>query len=50
VAEQLRFRAVSIDASAHSTYEKMSEQTKLSADLVWSAEELQAAIGVFKLS
>lgn len=50
VAEQLRFRAVSIDASAHSTYEKMSEQTKLSADLVWAAEELQAAIGVFKLS
>jgi len=49
VAEQLRFRAVSIDASAHSTYEKMTQQAHLSEDLVWSAKELQAAIGVFKL-
>ncbi|MDD2722828.1 MAG: methyl-accepting chemotaxis protein [Methylovulum sp.] len=49
VAEQLRFRAVSIDASAQSTYDKMTQQARLSEDLVWSAKELQAAIGVFKL-
>jgi twitching motility protein PilJ len=50
VAEQLRFRAVSIDASAQSTYEKMSEQSRLSDELVHSAKHLQAAIDVFKLA
>ncbi len=50
VAEQLRFRAVSIEASAASTNAKMQHQTQLSETLVSAAALLQTAIAQFKLA
>ena len=50
VAEQLRFRAVSIDASASATNTKMHQQTQLSETLVSAAALLQTAIAQFKLA
>ncbi|KJV07245.1 hypothetical protein VZ94_05990 [Methylocucumis oryzae] len=50
VTEQLRFRAVSIDASASTTNAKMQQQAQLSETLVSAAALLQTAIAQFKLA
>lgn len=50
VAEQLRTRASSIDATSQATNEEMQRQALLSDDLVTSADALRKSISVFKLA
>jgi twitching motility protein PilJ len=49
VAERLLNRAATLDESSKLTHRQMEQQTELSADLVVAAQELQAAVSVFKL-
>jgi twitching motility protein PilJ len=50
VAERLLNRANTLDESSKLTHQQMTQQTELSAALVTAAEELQAAVSVFKLA